>query len=361
MRLSQLSINSVRNLTEANLACGPGCNIIFGENAAGKTAILEAIHILARTSSFRTHRITEVIQHNQETLSISAEVCINNGDTRIHTGLEKGRSQTRIRYNGERITRRSEQARNLPLLTVTADSHRLLFGSPKDRRHWLDWSLFHVEPGYIQAWQDYHQALRQRNILLRKAAPPEELIPWEKAMATAAEPLVASRREYLQQLQQALVPFLAADLNQLAIDYTGPELSAERYQDKLQRHRKTDSLLGHTQYGPHRDDVVFYLDESKNAAGILSRGQAKKLIIALTLAQAVKYQEHREQTPILLLDDLPAELDDQARAVIHGQIQGQAMQVFITTTNPETLAHEPGQTATAMFHVERGQVTKVVE
>ena len=144
MQLTRLGINNVRNLSDLKMECGPRVNVIYGKNVAGKTAILESIHLLARSNSFRTPRIMDVIQHNKEQLTVTAELQDDNKQT-ITAGLEKNRETTKIRFNGHKITKRSEQAQNIPLLSISPDAQRLLSGTPRERRHWLDWSMFHVE------------------------------------------------------------------------------------------------------------------------------------------------------------------------------------------------------------------------
>src|SRR3970282_1429893 len=141
-------------------------NLIYGKNAAGKTAILEGIHLLARVCSFRTPRINDVIQHGKQQISMMARLN-DEQNNKIVTGLEKSRQATKIRFNGFNVKQRSDQARNLPVLTKSPDSHRILHGVRRERRHWLDWSMFHVEPAYMEYWQKNHHAPRQKNALLR--------------------------------------------------------------------------------------------------------------------------------------------------------------------------------------------------
>src|SRR5690606_10201525 len=125
MHLSELAIFDLRNLTEVHMECGPGLNIISGKNAAGKTAVLEAIHVLARASSFRTPRINDVIQHGKQRLTVTASI-LNKDDKPISTGLEKSRQATKIRFDGCNVSKRSDQARNIPVMTATPESHSLL-------------------------------------------------------------------------------------------------------------------------------------------------------------------------------------------------------------------------------------------
>ena len=132
MRLAQLEINYVRNLVGVCIECSPGINCLYEENAAGKTAILGAIYLLARARSFRTPRVGDVIQHSRESLTVAAQL-VDDNERDVITGLEKSAESTWIRFNGTKISRRPEQAMNIPLLLITPDSQRLLVGAPQGK------------------------------------------------------------------------------------------------------------------------------------------------------------------------------------------------------------------------------------
>jgi len=345
MRFAHIAIQSVRNLTEATLECHPGCNVIYGRNAAGKTAILEAIHILSRANSFRTPRIADVIQHSQEKLTVFARF-IDRDENLIKTGIERGLRETQIRYADKKVSHRSHQASNVPLLTLTPDSPQILFGSPRERRHWLDWSLFHVEPGYIAQWQAYHHALRQRNVLLRDRASDSLLLPWEKALS--------KRLAHANSMEGGL----DVCLNYLT---SVPETTGS-FREKLAQQRSSDRQIGHTQLGPHRDDVRFLIHGYAVAGDILSRGQGKRLLLSLIQAQTDIYRQQRHTQPIILIDDLPSELDQDACQEAIKRLEEQGVQVFLTATQPEILGINGCRSkAYGMFHVEHGRVIKMVE
>jgi len=160
MRLESLTIRHVRNLSDIQITPNAEANIIYGENAAGKTALLESIYLLSKARSFRTVHIKEVIQHNQDELIVSATVADSRCNNRtVNTGIRKSSKETEIRHNGERVKAVSEQAKNVVVQTAIPDNTRVLTGSPKDRRKWIDWALFHVEQDYLKIWHSYHHAL----------------------------------------------------------------------------------------------------------------------------------------------------------------------------------------------------------
>jgi DNA replication and repair protein RecF len=353
MYLTKLDIRDVRNLKEVQMECSPGLNIISGKNAAGKTAILEGIHILARISSFRTPRINDVIQYGKQQLSVSARINddLNN---KFVTGLEKSRQTTKIRFNGSNVYKRSEQARNLPVLTVSPESHRLLSGAPRERRHWLDWSMFHVEPAYMEHWQKYHHALRHRNALLRSHANQAQFDVWEELLANTSFILRKFRKNYIDKLNNSITDVANGHIGKININLHTEEADQETIRNNLKQQRPSDIMLGHTQQGPHREDLVFNVN-NRDAGKTLSRGEGKMFVLFLFLTQALEYISYTSQQPILLIDDLAAELDKEARKNVLNRLKCHGLQTFITTTERGLLeiVAEPH----SWFHVEQGNIT----
>jgi DNA replication and repair protein RecF len=290
---------------------------------------------------------------------VAAELQHDNNQI-IHAGLEKGRESTKIRFNGQKITRRSEQAQNIPLFAISPETQRLLHGTPRERRHWLDWSLFHVEPSYMENWKSYHYALRQRNVLLRKNANNGEFEPWEETMAQAGAWLHAARKIYIQSLVEQARKITQGKTSEIQIRLetgTGAE-TADAIKISLRRQRNTDKTVGHTRAGVHRDEVVFTIC-GKNAAGVMSRGESKLFVLFLFIAQAAEYQARKSLRPVMLIDDLGAELDETACARFFSCLQPQGLQLFVTATQPGLFPESaPGQ---RMFHVEHGRIVKVLE
>jgi DNA replication and repair protein RecF len=271
----------------------------------------------------------------------------------IITGLEKSTQTTKIRFNGLNVNKRSEQARNLPVLTISPDSHRLLQGAPRERRHWLDWSMFHVEPVYMESWQNYHHALRQRNALLRRPGNQAQFDIWENALAKASVLLRRVRKTYVNRVKSQTQNIANSYIGQIGIDLRSEEQETEAIRDGLNQQRKADIAMGFTQQGQHREDIIFNIN-GREASKALSRGEGKLFVLFLILAQALEYKSIKQQQPIMLIDDLSAELDGEAREIILEQLQQQDLQAFITTTSPESLGG--GTAQYRQFHVEHGKV-----
>lgn len=357
MRLETLAVKHVRNLTNVQIEPNPEVNVICGENAAGKTAILESIYLLSKARSFRTPHIREVIQHKQEDLLISAT--ITHQHKRFNTGIRKSPKETEIRYAGDRVKAVSEQAKNVVVQTAIPDNTKLLTGSPKDRRKWVDWAMFHVEQSYLQDWHDFHQALRNRNALLRRAAKDTEFFIWENSMANAARRLDDMWRSYLGRLQHYYEQ-TAGDHPCAGVKFGIKKERAvvDGYLDYLQTTRQSDIKAGYTQHGPHKVDFEFK-SEGKHINTVFSRGQTKLFVTLLSIAQAKLLKNEKQVKPLILADDLTAELDKNAVAMILELLYGEDMQLFITTTEDSTISTKGKDFS--VFHVEHGRVKKMLE
>ncbi len=357
MRIDRLSAVNVRNLADVTLEPAPRLNLIYGANGAGKTALLESVYLLARGRSFRSHRIDEVVSRGADTLQVSANLD-HQADGKVVTGLERAPGRLRIRYAGENVSTVSAHARKFPVVLLTPDTQELVLGAPKARRNWLDWSMFHVEPGYLEHWREYYRALRQRNALLKHRAPPDQLAGWEEAMSEPASRMDAARRWFVGDLEERFTD-LATGFWEPA-----PEIgllsgwdTARPLQECLAQSRADDRQVGHTRHGPHRADVRF----RHGGVGLeaeFSRGNSKLFVSLLILAQARVIASAGER-PVLLLDDAGAELDSERENRLLDTLLAEPAQIFLTRTEkPENWVPRQGD---AMFHVERGRFTKMVE
>ncbi|MFQ5659602.1 MAG: DNA replication/repair protein RecF [Gammaproteobacteria bacterium] len=359
MHIETLRAKNVRNLTDIIIEPAPRLNLFIGPNASGKTALLEAIHFLSRTHSFRTPRLNEVIRYNQAVLLVTAAIRYDAADT-IKTSIEKCRGRAEIHYNGEVIRKVSEQAKNLPLILIAADTHNLITGAPKRRRHWLDWALFHVEPAYLDAWRDYHQSLRQRNRLLKKGGiDTGQLMVWEQSIARIGEKISRLRRGFLQQLQEAMLRLADSQLSctpEIRFIQGWPD--NEALWQCLKTGREGDREAGYTKQGPHRANVEFFCND-RPVSSTFSRGQIKLYITLLLLAQAQIYEEKMGAKPLILIDDFASELDCRARIRLISMLQETKTQVFLTATESDIDLSNIDHAA--LFHVEHGDFIKVVE
>ena len=275
-------------------------------------------------------------------------------------GIEKGHDKTIIHCNGETIKKISVQVKNIPLALIAPDVNSLVSGPPKQRRNWLDWAMFHVEPAYLDDWRNYYKALRQRNTALgAKDGLYEAISGWECIMAETAERITIQRQELLKKIQQNLDIISKKLLRfeaQIRVDKGWP--GAQPFLQYLESAREVDRQSGYTRNGIQASDVHFLVDDHPIAA-VCSRGQIKLFLMLLLISQAQAFEMTMGERPVYLMDDYRAEIDAHARRQIFDILDELNVQVFFTATEME--AEDVQRAKIKMFHVERGEIVKVVE
>ncbi|QOC22605.1 DNA replication/repair protein RecF [Wenzhouxiangella sp. AB-CW3] len=351
MSIEWLSLRGLRNLAPVELLPTPGLNWLQGPNGAGKTSVLEGIFLLARGRSFRTANISGLIQHGAEAVSVVAR---RRDGCRL--GIERQVRQWRGRIDGRDCQKVSEFAARLPLVLVEPDSHRLVDGAPRQRRQYLDWLLFHVEHGYLLAWQRFARVLRQRNAALKAGG--------DDAVLDALEPEFLSTAAELNRLRRRQADAVAGEVETLVqtLGFALPGRLDFRYRpghpadSSLERivakRRNRDRERGFSQHGPHRADLVIHCD-GHPAATELSRGQQKLLAMSMQLAGLRLLAEKADWPPMLLLDDPVSELDARHLARLLDWLEQAELQSWVTAT-------AGGRDTATMFHVEQGRIRPVV-
>ena len=360
MSLLRLSVTALRNLQTVTLFPSPQINILSGANGSGKTSLLEAIHMLGLARSFRSTRLQPVIQHEQDALTVFGELNTCAGTRSL--GVSRSRHDDfNIRIDGQTVSSAAQLAQTLPLQLINPDSFRLLEGSPRVRRQFLDWGVFHVEPRFLGAWQRLQRALRQRNSWLRRGTIDRAAeAAWTHELVLASAEIDAYRRSYIQ----ALKPLFEAALSRL-LELQDLQLSYYRGWDKerelgevLSASLLRDQQLGHTQAGPQRADLRLRVG-AFSAVDVLSRGQQKLVVCALKIAQGHLINQHRSGECVYLVDDLPSELDAQHRQALCSLLEDLNCQVFVTCVDSKILAEcWHANTPVTMFHVEHGSITQ---
>jgi DNA replication and repair protein RecF len=354
MPLESLKISHLRNIEQAELSFTPGINLIAGPNASGKTSLLEGIALLCQARSFRTSRIDQLVQHQHKCMTIVGAMRV---DHRLHTlGMARENRKTSMKLDGKYITRSTDLINLQALHVITPESHEILDQGPKMRRQYLDWGVFHVKPDYLASWQRYHRVLRQRNHVLRQAATQQAVQAWDKPLVIEANALNAQRLAYLELLSPALKEF-SQQLLGLDVQFNyrpGWAQTSESFAEQLFKDLAQDRERGFTQSGPHRADISFKVDNLP-VKEIFSRGQQKLLICAMYLAQVAK----SPKPGILLMDDLPAELDRDKRDCLLRAAATTGAQLFITATEESLIALHHWDKK-KVFHVERGEFREVV-
>lgn len=363
MQVTRLDIRQLRRFDQVQLLPAPGLNVITGDNGAGKTSVLEALHLMAYGRSFRGRVRDGLIRSGQPALEVFVEwrdrPLASDARTR-RAGLRHAGQAWDGRLDGQSVAHLGELCAALAVVSFEPGSHALVSGAADIRRRYLDWGLFHVEPGFLVLWRRYSRALKQRNALLKARAGDAQLDAWDHELADAGEPLGRHREHYLAALQPGfsrLAADLAPGLGQTRLGYLpGWRRDELSLADALLLSRQRDLQSGFTSVGPHRADwrIEFSAIPGREA---LSRGQAKLTALTALLAQAEYHATSRGEWPVVCFDDLASELDQSHQARVLEWLSLSQAQVFVTgTERPATL--EGLGAGFALFHVEQGRVER---
>lgn len=358
MYLSRLEVRNLRNLTSVSLSPSPSLNIIEGNNGSGKTSLLEAIYLLGLARSFRTLKSASLVKNSEESLTLFSVIHNGNQDHRL--GLQRYRNNTTdIRLDGQNVQRRAEIANLLPLQLITPDSISLLTGSPTERRQFVDWVLFHVEQQFHSTWSRYTRILKQRNAILRQNKH-DELQSWDVTLVSAGESIDIMRRNIIEALLPHIHYFCSILIpnSNIALRYRQGWKPDNSFSDALLNSLDQDKKQHFTSFGPHRAELIV-TDNGLRVSEHYSRGQLKLLTCCFRLAQMSLLREHSDKSSIVLLDDLPAELDSSHRKLLLDLLHDLDNQVFITATERIELNTERWKDA-KVFHVEHGEIKEVV-
>jgi DNA replication and repair protein RecF len=350
--IQTLKIEHLRNIASAELHFTNNINIVYGENGAGKTSLLEAIYLLGRAKSFRTSNRKSPIEKGRERTSLFALI-ENNKSSTHRVGLTRRGKETKVKIDGQPVNKLSKLANTIPITIVTPQSHRLIEEGPEHRRRILNWGVFHVEPRFKALMGDYTRSLLQRNKALREGSP--DLSAWTHKLIHTARQVNEIQSKYFTLWREELLtksntfPFLEG----LDIYFSKGWPEEADLKEMILSREASDREKGFTTLGPHRADVAFRVG-GMEAGQLLSRGQQKVLIVTVLLSQARLLEKDRAVKPIFLCDDLDSELDYKSLARLCELIDEQKCQTFITTLDPNRLTTGVWTEKTSMFHVEHG-------
>ena len=397
--IERLQISNLRNLTHVNLHA-TACNVIIGANGSGKTSLLEAIFLLSRGKSFRHHQPKRYIQHHQNTATVYAR--LNNSST---LAIQKQADATTIlRLNQTTVYNQSILTEQLPTLLIDPSTMDMLEQGSASRRQLLDWLVFHMKQGFHPQWLAYQRLLKQRNSLLKKTrhltqVQLAELKSWDKGLSNHAALIHHYRERIFAEWQpyfaESIAQLLPAYAEQLSLSYNAGYDTNVALDIQLNERLEQDLQLGYTRIGNHRADVHVHWRSNdsaasnnnfsdtmheadtnlkvavikEQAANVLSRGEKKLLITALRLSQLpllLNTQKtndlsndsaHVQVTPVVLLDDITAELDDRAIDILLSTLAQLPCQVFMTSLTDDILplVHEYWSEPNT-FHVKQGQI-----
>ena len=309
-------------------------NIIYGDNAQGKTNILEAIFLCSFGKSFRTTKEKEMIKFNEDRclVEIFYQKKDRNGKIKIEIGNKK-----QISINGVKVKKLSELLGNINIVLFTPDDINILRDGPANRRRFLDMMIGQLKPNYVYNLNMYLKTIEQRNNYLRQIREenkPEKMLEiWDEKLTEYGNIIYNYRKQFMDLIAEKINEIhkkITEDKENIKIEYTSNCDSKEEYLKLLKQRRKLDIIKGFTTKGVHRDDFVIYInDKEVNTYG--SQGQNRTVVLSLKLAELNVIYDLIGEYPILLLDDFMSELDENRRKNFLKNIEN--TQVILTGTD----------------------------
>ena len=363
--IESLRLHDFRSYHQLRLAPAAGTTVFVGENGAGKTNLLEAVHLCCLGRSHRTANDREMIRAGADTCAVQVRVQRADGiDTvgvRLFGGTEKRRKILNI--NGKNAARTGELMGHVTCVMFSPEDIELMRGAPLGRRRFLDMLLSQCGAGYFYALQTYNSVLKQRNALLHAIARGEarqtQLDVWDEQLCQAAAPVVKAR----QYAVGSLCPLAREHYGHIggrtdevfALQYMGHLAEsgdpAEDLRRLLRERRGEDLRRATTTAGPHRDDLLLTL-AGQDMRAFASQGQMRTAVLALRLSEVDLLTRRQRETPLLLLDDVLSELDAGRRTRLLARISG--IQTLLTCTDLSDLT---GARPDAVLHVRPGEIT----
>jgi DNA replication and repair protein RecF len=346
----------------------PQLNLFLGSNAQGKTNILEALYCLSTTKSFRAAADEEMIQFDQAAAAIESVLQREEGQEEIRLELRKGKNKTLV-VNGKKQKKLSSLLGRLPAVIFSPDDLFLVKGGPSLRRRYLDAMMLQMDQGYLTHLQQYERTLKQRNSLLRQRVPniESQLAVWDPPMAEHGAALMIKRAEISTKLSQTAgqaLRDLTGGAEEFEVRYepslpmSGGEGSLrEKMLEALGKARREEIARGLSVVGPHRDDLGLWVN-GQPLRKFGSQGQQRTGALALKLAQLSILAEGCHTAPLVLFDDVMAELDEKRQAFFLNRLQ-QGGQAFLTGTAAADFA--AASSKARIFKVEAGKVRMTQE
>lgn len=347
--LTSVDIQNFRCIESAQLELDPRCTGILGENASGKTSLLEAIYFLGHGRSFRTAQRDKLRGVHANWFRVVGRVSTERGS--LVAGVEFTGEKTRAHLAGQGVSGIAEIAEVLPIQVIDPGVHRLIEEGSSRRRRLVDWGVFHVKHEFLSSWRRYQRALQQRNAALKTPAAAELITAWEGELAAAGAIVDQLRSEYIAELRPHFERFASRLVGSTAqFSYRRGWVQEMTLAEALTSARAKDLRLKTTTVGPHRADLSFQVDGTV-ARDRVSRGQQKMLAAAFVLSQLALRAARDVPLACLMLDDPAAELDVDNLGKLLAAIAEIPSQLIVTSVHERGLE---GIDVGRRFHVKQG-------
>ena len=370
MKLTNLQLQNFRNYESVQLEFTDGVHVFIGENAQGKTNLMESIYALAMTKSHRTTNDKELIGWNKEFATIKGTVEKTATKTNLELQFSKKGKIAKVNYLEQK--RLSSYLGNLNVILFAPENLTLVKGSPQNRRKFVDMELGQMSSLYLYDLVEYNRVLKQRNTYLKQLAikkkqPDEYLEVLSEMLSELASKIVFHRLDFMKQLEALAIPIhdqLSLGREKFSVSYQAtipledgltPAQMKEIYMNQFKKNQTREADQATTLIGPHRDDLIFYLNEVP-VQTYGSQGQQRSTVLSLKLAEIELMKLSTGEYPLLLLDDVLSELDDDRQTHLIKAIENK-VQTFITTTSldgiKQQFINEP-----VVIPIEKGTILK---
>ena len=357
MIIEAIELKNYRNYDELHMEFSPGTNILYGNNAQGKTNILEAIYVCCTTKSHRGSKDREMIHFHEEESHIKLNIRKNDVPYRIDMHLKKNKAKG-VAINGIPIRKASELFGIVNVVFFSPEDLNIIKNGPSERRKFIDLELCQLNKLYVHSLVSYNRILMQRNKLLKDLffhpEYEETLDVWDMQLVQYGREIIRYRQEFIGQLNEMIKDIhwkLSGEKEQLKIIYD-PNSSAEEIEEEIKRSRSQDIKQKTTLVGPHRDDIGFFIDDI-DIRKYGSQGQQRTAALSLKLAEIQLVKKLVRDYPILLLDDVLSELDGERQNHLLSAINH--IQTMITCTGLEDFVNNRFQ-IDSLFRVVDGTV-----
>ncbi|HHY05086.1 MAG TPA: DNA replication/repair protein RecF [Thermoanaerobacterales bacterium] len=363
MDLSYLRLYDFRNFMELDVSFSKGINIFYGDNAQGKTNLLEAIFFICSLKTHRASRENELIYYEKPLAYVKGVFNTRTGIVEREVTAHQKHKKT-VKEGGKNKTKWSELSPDIGAIFFSPDDLEIIKGQPSVRRKFIDDILYHIRPGYYRYLQGYYRVLSHRNALLKNIKKnislPKMLDPWDIQLAEFGSQLVKERLKLLDVFSFLTTEFfIKFNKNKaiLEIKYISSvniddvNSLKQEFLKLLKAQRNTDIKRTYTTIGPHRDDIQFLIN-GRDARTFGSQGQQRLLSLCLKFAHRELFFKEKGEYPILLLDDVMSELDSSRRKLI---LESEQNQVFITTTDLSLVPDDILEKSTT-FYINSGQL-----
>ncbi len=355
MFIRDLELTNFRNYETLSISLAEGINIFQGNNAQGKTNILESIYLCATARSHRTHKEKEIIRWSNDSAHVKLSVHKKYVQDTIDFHLTGNSKSATI--NKLPIGKLGELFGCLNIVMFSPEDLQLIKNSPKERRRFMDIEMCQIDKMYYYTLRQYHKVLKQRNLALKqfyKNKDSSMLDVWDMQMAEYACTLIKKREVFIEEVNEIAKDIhqdISGKKEQLEVIYS-PNVKREDFEDKLLKNREKDIVMQTTTMGPHRDDLSFFINEM-NVKNYGSQGQQRSVVLSMKLAELAIMKKYIGEAPVLLLDDVLSELDYNRQCDLFKYTKD--IQTLITCTGIEQSVWNT-QKIGKLYHIENGAV-----